>query len=239
MSNDEELEIDDILEGIGFTEYKEPKKGAHTRGPKKRKPPTKPVLAPADKPIPKKLVEAKKIAHADGLSIDEYPDPNEIPNICIKKGIVPDKTLISLYQKGSRATKWTQRRAYKFFLDFLRWYRAETSVYFISEYYSLHGVSEKYLTEIRARYPICESVYQQLLELQETRVLNAGARELLHPGMVRFFLNCRYGEKYTPHKQVQNDVAGNLNVAANVTNLPVAITFDVVSRPPRDYNAES
>jgi hypothetical protein len=236
MSNDEDFEIDTILNDIGFKKYEPPIYAHRSAKAKKERKPTPPLVLKADQPVPKKFISSKKIANADGLSADEFPDVSDIPDISLKKGIVPDESLTTLYQKGNRLTKWTQRRAYKFYLDMMKWYNDNPTEYFLIGYYCLKGVNEGAMHEIRKRYPVCQAVYEQLLTMQEYRVLNATALEKIHAGVGRFFLNCRYGHLYTPVKQLQADVKGDLSVEANVNTLPVTIVFEEVSTPVTETN---
>ena len=169
-----------------------------------------PVSAPTPAILPTVLVE----------SVDDLPREADVPDI---KSVENETVSSTGVRRRLRGGSWTQRRAYKLFLGLVEWFRADPQHVYIIQYLMEKGVSKWLVLDLIKRFPICKTVYDMAKTFQEFRLVDAASHQRLHPGFVRFFMNCNYMSEYTPVK------ATNATVQANVTMAPVTVTFEEVT----------
>ena len=157
----------------------------------------------------------------DVTSLDEFPKSDTVPAVYISHE--KRKTITKTRSYKPRASKaWTQRRSYDLFMGCLTWLRAKPENIFQQSYWAEQGIVERQIKKLKCRYPICQYVFEQIRAVQEAKLLEGAATERLHPGFVKFFLNCRYQDHYVPHTELKQEVTGQIN------NQQVQVVFEEV-----------
>ena len=159
----------------------------------------------------------------DLVSSEDFPAVSTVPAVHIKSRHIPETT--RSWQPNHQRTKyWTQRKAYEIFMGCLEWLRSAEDHYFPSEYWASQGIVDRSLAQLELRYPICKNVGEQIRSTQEAKLLKGAATEKLHPGFIKFYLNCRFQDKYVPRTESKAEVTGTGVVAAQ----QVQVTFSEV-----------
>lgn len=154
-------------------------------------------------------------------SLDEFPAVQAVPDV-YQKQTAPRVTHTRTFKPRAKK-KWTQRKAYAAFMACLQWMRADPEHLFQQTYWAEQGIVEGQIEKMRVKYPILQYVLEQIRATQEAKLLVGAATEKLHPGFVKFFLNCRYQDKYIPHTETKQEITGN------VTDQKVHIVFEEVA----------
>jgi hypothetical protein len=164
----------------------------------------------------------------DVISLEEFPKVDTVPAAYAKasgtKGAGKNGYGAVTASRTYKPTKqkWTQKASYKLFMGCLDWLKSSPDNLFQQEYWVSQGIVERNVYVLAAKYPVCKYVLEQIKSVQESKLLKGAVTEKLHPGFVKFYLNCRYQDKYIPRTESKQEVSGT------VTNNAVQIIFEEV-----------
>ena len=144
----------------------------------------------------------------DVVSLSDFPVPDTVPAAYIQN---TERSPVSRSYKPRKSKAWTQRKSYELFMGCLTWLKSNPEAYFAQTYWAEAGVAERSRQRLVQRYPILKNVVEQIHAVQEARLLEGAATEKLHPGFIKFYLNCRFQDKYIPHTETKQEIVGNVN----------------------------
>ena len=213
MHSDNSVDIKDILGDLVPYEQDRYTKDV---APKTRRS----TLAIDESTTPPEDINSEILNLNDVVSADEFPVPDTVPTAYIKDR---ERPTVSRSYKPRASKAWTQRRAYALFLGCLNWLKDTPDQYFAKTYWAQEGIVERSMQKLVHRYPICKNVMEQIKAAQEAKLLEAAATQKIHPGFIKFFLNCQFQDQYVPHTETKQEIVGG-----GGNNQQVQVVFEEV-----------